>query len=32
MNVMKLMVLALAGWINQQQERVIDYLREEKGR
>jgi hypothetical protein len=24
MNVMKLMVLALAGWINQQQEDVID--------
>jgi hypothetical protein len=32
MNVMKLMVVALAGWINQQQEDVIDYLREEKGR
>jgi transposase-like protein len=29
MNVMKLMVVALAGWINQQQEDVIDYLREE---
>jgi hypothetical protein len=28
---MKLMV-ALAGWINQQQEDVIDYLREENGR
>ena len=27
MNVMKLMVVALAGWINQQQEDVIDYLR-----
>jgi putative transposase len=26
---MKLMVVALAGWINQQQEDVIDYLREE---
>ena len=23
------MVVALAGWINQQQEDVIDYLREE---
>ena len=32
MNVMRLMVVALAGWINQQQEDVIDYLREEKGR
>jgi hypothetical protein len=32
MDVMKLMVVALAGWINQQQEDVIDYLREEKGR
>ena len=32
MNVMKLMVVALAGWINQEQEDVIDYLREEKGR
>ena len=30
MNVMKLMVVALAGWINQQQD-VIDRLREEKG-
>ena len=29
MNVTKLMVVALAGWINQQQEDVIDYLREE---
>ena len=29
MDVMKLMVVALAGWINQQQEDVIDYLREE---
>jgi hypothetical protein len=27
MNVMKLMVVALAGWINQPQEDVIDYLR-----
>ncbi len=26
---MKLMVVALAGWINQQQEDVIEYLREE---
>ena len=26
---MKLMVVSLAGWINQQQEDVIDYLREE---
>ena len=25
MNVMKLMVVALAGWINQQQEDRIDY-------
>ncbi len=25
MNVMKLMVVAFAGWINQQQEDVIDY-------
>ena len=25
MDVMKLMVVALAGWINQQQEGVIDY-------
>ena len=32
MDVEKLMVVALAGWINQQQEDVIDYLREEKGR
>ena len=32
MNVSKLMVVALAGWLNQQQEDVIDYLREEKGR
>jgi len=32
MNVMKLMVVALASWINQHQEDVIDYLREEKGR
>jgi hypothetical protein len=29
MNVMNLMVVALAGWINQQQEDVIDYLRKE---
>ena len=29
MNVMKLVVVALTGWINQQQEDVIDYLREE---
>ncbi|MEO1844291.1 MAG: integrase core domain-containing protein [Akkermansiaceae bacterium] len=29
MDVMKLMVVALAGWINQQQEDVIEYLREE---
>ena len=28
MNVMKLMVVALAGWIDQQQEDVIEYLRE----
>ena len=28
MDVMKLMVVALAGWINQQQEDVIDYLRD----
>jgi hypothetical protein len=28
MDVEKLMVVALAGWINQQQEDVIDYLRE----
>jgi hypothetical protein len=26
------MVVALAGWINEQQEQVIDYTREEKGR
>lgn len=26
---MKLMVMALAGWINQQQQDVIEYLREE---
>jgi hypothetical protein len=26
MDVMKLMVVALAGWINQQQEDVIGYL------
>jgi hypothetical protein len=32
MNVMNLMVVALAGWINQQQEDVIDNLREENGR
>ena len=32
MNVIKLMAAALASWINQQQEDVIDYLREEKGR
>ena len=32
MNVIKLMVVALAGWINQQQDDVIDYLREEKER
>ena len=29
MDVMKLMVVALAVWINQQQEDVIEYLREE---
>ena len=29
MNVMKLMVVALAGWINPQQGRMVDYLREE---
>jgi hypothetical protein len=29
MNVMNLMVVALAGWINQQQEDVIDNLRED---
>ena len=29
MNVVKLMAVALAGWINQQQDDVIDYLREE---
>jgi hypothetical protein len=29
MDLIKLMVVALAGWINQQQEDVIDYLREE---
>ena len=29
MNVMKLMAVGLAGWINQQQEDVIDYLHEE---
>ena len=29
MDVTKLMVVALAGWINQQQQDVIDYLREE---
>ena len=29
MNAMKLMVVALAGWINQQQQDVIEYLREE---
>jgi len=27
--VMKLMEVSLAGWINQQQEDVVDYLREE---
>jgi hypothetical protein len=32
MNVMKLMVVALAGWINPQQGRMVDYLREEMGR
>ena len=32
MNVMNLMVVALAGWINQQQDDVIDCLREVKGR
>ena len=33
MSVMKLMMMvALAGWIYQQQEDVIDYLREENGR
>ena len=26
---MKLLMVALAGWINQQREDVIDYLREE---
>jgi len=26
MDVMKLMVVALAGWINRQKEDVIDYL------
>ena len=29
MDVQKLMLVALAGWINQQQEDVIEYLREE---
>ena len=29
MDVMKLMVVALAGWINQQQQDVIDHLRED---
>jgi hypothetical protein len=29
MDVMKLMEVALAGWINQQQQDVIEYLREE---
>ena len=29
MNVTKLMVVALAGWINQLQQDVIEYLREE---
>ena len=29
MNVMKLMVVSLAGWMNQQQQDVIEYLREE---
>ena len=29
LNVMKLMVVSLAGWINQQQQDVIDYLQEE---
>ena len=29
MNVMKLMLVALVGWINQQQEDVIEYLRKE---
>ena len=28
-NVMKVMVVGLVGWINQQQEDGIDYLREE---
>jgi hypothetical protein len=28
MNVMNLMVVALAGWINQREEDVIDYLRD----
>ena len=31
MDVMKLMVVALAGWINQQQLDVIEYLREKSG-
>ena len=29
MNVMKLMAVALAGWMNRQQQDVIEYLREE---
>ena len=29
MDVMRLMLVSLAGWINQQQEHVIDYLQEE---
>ena len=29
MDLIRLMVVSLAGWINQQQEHVIDYLREE---
>ena len=29
MDVIKLMLVSLAGWINQEQEHVIDYLREE---
>ena len=29
MNVMNLMVVSLAGWMNQQQQDVIEYLREE---
>ncbi len=29
MDVTRLMLVSLAGWINQQQENVIDYLQEE---